>query len=297
LITIFTIPKPYEGEIGDIQQAAVRSWTRIHPEVRILLCGDEPGTREAAREWGAEYVPDIESNEYGTPLLSSAFRAAGRLARRPHLCYVNADIILLPDLVHALGRIAAGRYLLTARRLNGPSDLTSRLGPGHEAEDVEKLVKAGVLEPGPPTALDLFAFSRAPELLELPPFAVGRPGWDNWFLYNALRNRVPVIDATGAVTVVHQAHGYEHVAEARGRWSGPEGDRNRRLAGGWTTQLDLRDASHVLAERGPRAARDREHVERRLEQLPRYRPRLFRYLKSWKLRRWFVAAFPLHVVR
>ena len=80
--------------------------------------------------------------------------------------------------------------------------------------------------------MDYFVFPKNAGLHELPAFAVGRPAWDNWLVYQAPRRRIPVIDATQATTVFHQNHGYAHVPDLSGdKWGGPEPDSNRRLAG------------------------------------------------------------------
>ena len=42
-VTIFAIPKTFEGHIGIIQRNAIRSWAQL-AGIEILLLGDEPGT-------------------------------------------------------------------------------------------------------------------------------------------------------------------------------------------------------------------------------------------------------------
>ena len=43
LITIFSIPKAFSGEIDVIQRNAVRSWRALGPDVQVILLGDEEG--------------------------------------------------------------------------------------------------------------------------------------------------------------------------------------------------------------------------------------------------------------
>src|SRR5690242_14509803 len=69
VLTIFSVPKPFEGRIGEIQRRAVESWTRLGDGVQVLLLGDEAGTDEAARDAGAEHLPDLARTEHGTPRL------------------------------------------------------------------------------------------------------------------------------------------------------------------------------------------------------------------------------------
>ena len=96
MITFFTLPKPFVGHIGMIQRNAIQSWTRLHPDVDILMFGDEQGTAEVAAEFGIRHFPDVEVNEYGTPRMSGYFQQAEEVARYPRMCYVNAGQPLPP---------------------------------------------------------------------------------------------------------------------------------------------------------------------------------------------------------
>ena len=116
MFTLFTIPKAFKGHIGAIQRNAVRSWQRLQPKCEILLFGDESGIAETADELGVIHVPTIEKNEYGTPLLSSAFDQAQRISSYDMLIYCNADIIFMQDLVVAKSLFSFERFLVCGRR-------------------------------------------------------------------------------------------------------------------------------------------------------------------------------------
>jgi len=79
LMTIFAVPKAFEGHIGCIQRNAVCSWRQLGEGVQIILFGDEYGIRETALEIGAMHVPQVERNAQGTPLLDGIFAEAHRL--------------------------------------------------------------------------------------------------------------------------------------------------------------------------------------------------------------------------
>ena len=85
MLTIFGIPKPFEGHFGVIQRNAIQSWTRLSPRCQVLLFGDESGTAEVAAEVGAQHIPKVERNEFGTPLLNSVFGQAEKAATHPTL--------------------------------------------------------------------------------------------------------------------------------------------------------------------------------------------------------------------
>ncbi len=246
MFAIFSVPKPFNGHIEVIQCNAIRSWSRLHRDVEVILCGDEPGTREMANEVRAKYLPRISRNKYGTPLLNSVFEQAERMSDSPLMCYVNADVMLLSDFATAVARIGFHRFLMVGQRWDvDVTELWDFERPNWEQEFRSQIAVRGTLHP--PMGSDFFVFPKNSGLSVLPPFAVGRPAWDNWFIYHARRNRVPVIDATRVATVVHQNHGYHHVPGRRdATWEGPEADQNRSLTGNWDHVYTLSDATHVL---------------------------------------------------
>ena len=82
MITLFTLPKPFVGHIGMIQRNAIQSWTRLHPDIDILMFGSEQGTAEIAAEFGIRHFPDVDVNEYGTPRMSGYFQSSSRAGGR-----------------------------------------------------------------------------------------------------------------------------------------------------------------------------------------------------------------------
>ena len=266
MLTIFTVPKPFEGHIGIIQRNAIHSWRCLRPACQILLCGDEAGTAEVAATLGADRIPTVDRNDFGTPLLSSVFAAVEGRATHDLLCYVNADILLLSDFAEAAGRVAAAKrpFLMVGQRWD--LDVTEPLAFGQK--DWERELRARVEQTGalhPPSGSDYFVYPRD-ALGALPPFAVGRPGWDNWMIYHARSRKMPVVDATEETLVIHQNHAYGHVKQGTGNaWEGPEGDRNLDLVGGQERIFTLTDATHRLTGAGLRRALSPARWMRRLK--------------------------------
>ena len=95
------------------------------------------------------------------------------------------------------------------------------------------------------SGIDYFMFQK--EIWnDLPPFAVGRAGWDNGFIFLARSRNIPVIDATTFVRAVHQNHSHTSQQIQNGDWHGPERDENIRLSGGSKSLMTIADALYRI---------------------------------------------------
>jgi hypothetical protein len=242
------VPKPFQGLIDTIQTNAIESWGRLNPPCEIILFGDELGIAETAARFGLRHVPEISRNEYGTPLLNSVFDKAQMLSTRNVLCYINTDVILMNDFIRAIERLlpAVGkRFLLAGKRWD--IDLGKRLDfgdPNWERQLLEDVQRRG--RQRTPEWIDYFVFPR--DLYNnLPPFAIGRPVFDNWLLWKARSLGAALVDASDVIMAIHQNHGYSHNPQGQmGIWQGPEAKRNRELMGTWRHCYTLSNATHRL---------------------------------------------------
>lgn len=247
MLSIFTIPKPFKGHNNIIQKNAIKSWIKLRPACEIILFGDDNGVAETAQELGVKHAPYIEKNEFGTPLLSSAFSSVQSLAENNILMYANADVIFFQDLIEAIRKIDNPSFLVCGRRwdLDVKKEINFKDNKW-AGKLLERLKNEGKLHG--PSGMDYYIFPR--NLINMPEFAVGRGGWDTWFIYHMRSLRIPVIDATGAIKVIHQNHNYSHSEFGeKERVSGPELQKNIEIAGGLINMLTLRDADWVLDEK------------------------------------------------
>ncbi len=250
-LAIFTAPKPFtDPHIRTIQRNAIQSWLRL-PDVQVILVGEEDGLAETAAEFGLLHLPDVRRNQHGTPLVSSIFQLAREAAEAPLLAYVNADILLLPDFTEAARRAAARveNFLLVGQRwdldVTEPLDFSEE---GWAAALRQRAQQEGKLHP--PAGSDYFIFPRR-LFRDMPDFAIGRAGWDNWMIYKARRAGWPVIDGTPSVFIIHQNHDYHHLPGGVPHYRQPETFENIRLAGGRAaTRFTLADVTHRLTADG-----------------------------------------------
>ncbi len=83
-------------------------------------------------------------------------------------------------------------------------------------------------------------------------------------IYHARLRRWPVVDASEAVTVIHQDHDYAHLPDGKPHYRLPESERNLELAGGRPSVFSLTDSDWVYAD--GRLQRRRMELRRFLRQ-------------------------------
>jgi len=256
MMTLFTIPKAFEGHVGVIQRNAIESWKLLRSDCEIILLGDDPGVAQAAEESGVRHIPNVNRNEFGTPLLDSAYLLAEQAATYPRLCYINADIIMTSSFMRAADTVIkqSDWFMMTARRWN--LDITANLDfkNGWEEGLLRDVSNHGHL--GHHAEIDFWLYSKG--LLQgIPPLAVGRMAFECWCLYKARSMKADLIDATGTVVSIHQNHDYSHHPQGKeGIGTSLEAQRNRELVGGRRYFFIIRDRTHILTEKGLKRARD-----------------------------------------
>jgi hypothetical protein len=288
LLTIFSAPKAFKGHIGVIQENAIRSWLLLNPKPKIILFSNEAGTAEAARGLDVQVETGVKTNSFGTPLVSDMFRQADIMAAGDVLAFVSADIILTQSTLDA-AHIAMEwkrNFLLVAQRHDVDVRRLLDFDEGWEKDWAAKAVARGKLHS--PGAIDLFLYPRG-QYEHMPPFAIGRTAYDNWLLWNTVASEIPLIDATGFVTLIHQNHDYAHALKVD-VWDGDEARENRKWIKHWTNYYSIAHATWTLGADGRiapasgwkyRMARPRQLMSHAFRASRRIRTRV----RSWRFAR------------
>ena len=250
LITLFSAPKPFtEPHIATIQRNAIKSWTLL-PDVEVILLGEEIGFAEAAKELGVKHLTNVARNANGTPLISSMFQLTRENSHGPFLCIINADMILMSDFVEVAKKASKLRdkFVLLSQRwdldVTQPIDFTD----GWQDRLSSMVHRQGTLHR--PAGSDFFLF---PKICyqDIPDFAIGRAGWDNWMIYKARQEKWTVIDCTPSIMIVHQNHDYSHLPGGKPHYEHPDTGENIRLAGGQAAvRYTILDATYQLTKNG-----------------------------------------------
>lgn len=252
MLTLFSTPKPFIGHIDIIQRNAIQSWRHLDPDVEVILFGDEPGAAEVARELNIRHEPAVERNPHGTKYLAPIFDRAQEIARHDVLCYVNCDIVFLPDFRAAIERTVQRfeRFLMVGQRwdtdIRDPIDFSQQ---GWEVAIRNRALDAN--HQRPPQWIDFFVFSRGLYRKKIPRFVIGRPGWDNWLVWFARSSGVRVLDVSSVVLAVHQNHDYSyHPDGEKGVWQGEEAQQNYALLENGRYFRSIENATHRLSSSG-----------------------------------------------
>ena len=266
LIRLFSAPKPFtDSHIAIIQRNAIKSWTLL-PDVDVLLIGNETGVAETAKELDVKHLTDVKCSISGTPLISSMFQLACENSNSDLLCIINTDMILMSDFVEAAQQAVKLRdeFVLLSQRWD--LDVTQPLDFSTDWQDSLRSTVHGQGQLHRPAGSDFFLFPRTC-YTDVPDFAIGRAGWDNWMIYKARQENWPVIDCTPSLMIVHQNHDYRHLPGGKSHYTHPETDENVRLAGGpAAVRYTILDATHRLMDgKLVRPAFTRLHFWRKVE--------------------------------
>ena len=263
-LTIFTAPKPFTNpHINIIQRNAILAWKSL-ADVEVILIGDEPGIPETSRELGVRNVPKVERDEKGIPTVRSVMEVGHANSDSPLLCYANADMILMSDLLQASHHVAdqAGDFLMVGQRWD--LDLTE---PVDFSTDWESPLRSLVEQRGKfysPWGIDYFVFPRH-LYTDVPNFTIGRPAWDNWMVYHARQTWGLAVDATRSVTVIHQSHDYSHLPGNKPPYGSEVAKSNLAKAGGRRCVYNILDTNRELIS--GKIRRPKFHLVRLLRKL------------------------------
>ena len=211
MFTIFSIPKPFiDPHISIIQTNAIKSWFNVSSDIEVILCGNDFGVKEICQKNNIQHIANVECTESGTPLLNSVFNLVRKQAKYDIIIYINADIIITSDFLKIFNFLPPEDFLIVGRRWD--LNITELLDFSKNwEEDINKMIKKeGRLHAQ--AGSDYFIFRKG-LFKNLPPFAVGRIGWDNWMLQESFDKNILVIDATPLAKVIHQNHDYRHKVE------------------------------------------------------------------------------------
>jgi hypothetical protein len=251
MLTFFTTAKPFRGHDGIIQRNALKSWKLLHPDLEVILFGDEVGAAEVCAELGLRHEPHVERFESKYPYVNFMFARAQEIARHEYLCYANCDIIFSSDFLEAFQKSIQWRkrFLLVGRRWD--LDITTPID--FERPDWASRVRRLAVTRGEQQDeywIDFFLFPKG-LYTDMPELIVGFCYWDNWMIWRCLSLGEPVLDATAFVAPVHQNHAYSADSQrVKGVATDCRSVRNLQSIGDKSHVLHTDAATHRIGRSG-----------------------------------------------
>ena len=274
MITIFCTPKNFEGIFDTIQRNAIRSWRHLSKDIEIIIFGNSKGAKKIANEVNGIYYPDVKCSNNGVPFLSDLFHKANIIASFEILLFINSDI-LLPEKIIGTIKIVNNKFsnfLLVGYRWDLEVKKLINFKKTSISSSFWKISESKSRKDSP-AAIDYFIF-RKNSLKKIPDFVIGRPGYDNWLIWYARRNFIPVIDISEEVKAIHQSHHFnfhnlKNDPKIYDRNKIPieeDGLKNLKLHG--EKVLNLLDADYFVSNGTVLKKRTKEYVYRNLGKLP-----------------------------
>jgi hypothetical protein len=244
MITIFTIPKPFVGENIVNQKNAILSWKKSVKNSQIILWGDDMGVEDYAIYLKVEYGGNVPRNNFNTPFINEVFDKTKKIAKYEYLMYINSDIIVTDDLYKIISDVLepfGKKFIVCGRRIDCNLKRELNFNENWIFDLKSNVLPSGIKHGN--SGIDYFLYPKNLPIL-LKPFAVGRPGWDNWFLYHAKKNKICLIDASDTIKAIHQNHIPAYTYKSK------ETKENQNLLNGFIEVATIYHSDYILTPNG-----------------------------------------------
>jgi len=207
-VVIFATFKPFLDEFVTEQLNALHSWKALRCKPKIVILGDDYGTKQVCKNENVIHHETLLKNEYGTPLVDDIFKQGWNYATDDDICiFINGDIILTNSLCDGLDRFVIENpnynkqtYMLTSIRYDWFNFRSIDFSDPSWEEKINLDMKG---EFALPTGIDLF-IHRKNTIKNIPKSGIAKFAYDSWILGYAIYNFDITIDTTLVIKIYHQ---------------------------------------------------------------------------------------------
>jgi hypothetical protein len=215
MITLFTTTKDFTGINRSNQLNAIRSWLFSTYKPEVIIFGRSIGIDELGSYPNLKIIEEIKTTATGAPYANEMFNMVSATASNDICCFLNADILLTDkffEIVKEVHQKIRTKYLLVGERIDVGVDSEMNFSQGWGKDFVRQYGSS--FKDHPPAGSDYFVFPKGQYYgTVLPELYIGRPGWDNFMIYHALKNKYKLTDISPSVKVYHQNHDYSHLSK------------------------------------------------------------------------------------
>lgn len=188
MITLYSTFRPFTHKVyNKIQKDAIRSWLALEPQPEIIILGNDAGTEEVCKKFGLRHIKKVNSSEQNTPYMNSLISTAENAASNDIMLLLSGDIMIRQDTIEVAKTVSSqlDKFCVCARKQH----VTGRFDP----------IKWATWQAG-----DYWLYSKG-LFKTMPDFLIGRFLIERW-MYRCCCNQDALVDATEALTVLHQHH-------------------------------------------------------------------------------------------
>ena len=208
ILTLFTTWVDHP-EKNLVHQLTIRNWASLRPYVIPVVFTNDSTVARQCQIQGWEVRSITATAADGVPILKYMYLDVMTSYETKFYAYSNSDILytssLIETLVPVVEKFAADidkshPLIIVGQRTNVDNvtevDSSTWIRLCSVAKSRGTLFRQD--------AQDYFITTKAYPWRDIPPLVIGRRAYDNWLVYNALREDYIVIDATGTLLAVHQ---------------------------------------------------------------------------------------------
>ncbi|XP_052232705.1 uncharacterized protein LOC127845678 isoform X3 [Dreissena polymorpha] len=206
LLTLFTTwndnPDKYI-----VHNLTLINWRSFHPSVIPVVFTNESSVIIECNKAGVTALPLSNAAADGIPVLKYMFRDAMNHFKTSLYAFSNSDILYTDTLIRTLAQMINSKTIYFSRPVLIVGCRTNvenvTLEEGLHWENITRISQSRGKQ-FTEWAEDYFITSPSFPWNEVPEVVVGRPGYDNWLVYNSRKMKYNVIDATKTILAVHQ---------------------------------------------------------------------------------------------
>ena len=210
-----------------INNRTLYNWARLQPSVQPVLFTEtatdsDLTSRATSLGWAVHVAPQLRS---GYPVVSAMFKYCEKIAQKStqFIGYANSDILFSGDLTVTLKFVAdvqsdlstsereTATFVIGKRSTLTPAEYVKHSDDRAGSQEFTATLNSTSIPRDSRLSIDYFIVSKDTfPWRDVPPFVVGKPGYDNWLVAMAVEWRLRVIDVTQTVPAIHQVVRAKH---------------------------------------------------------------------------------------
>jgi hypothetical protein len=228
-VIFFTTCKPFLNDDAWRQEQAIKSWTLLNVEKKIIIIGNDYGTKEICEKYNLIHEPDVKTL-HNVPYLHEMFLIANKYANQEDvMVWTNSDMIYNQTMIDTIMAFKMkfsdlNNYLLVGQRFDWDNPkVLDDLSYEHFTKymNTNKRIADSTeykCTLHAPCGIDYLIHSKTTIVNNIDTnLVIAGTRHDMILLGSGLKNNYFTCDVSATNVVIHQNHGYKGVEELLGK--------------------------------------------------------------------------------